>query len=114
MQAYSDPKRESDPHALPDVEVWCDKITVVKCTCGDYEVPYDTAHAESDSYCPSCERPVVEVEDTEREGWWWWTCFPGCLPDSEAHGPFETGEAALADARDGVGDDDDDDDAEAE
>ncbi len=23
-------------------------------------------------------------------GWYWWECQPGCLPDSDALGPFET------------------------
>jgi hypothetical protein len=23
-------------------------------------------------------------------GWYWWPCFPGGLPDGEAHGPYET------------------------
>jgi hypothetical protein len=23
-------------------------------------------------------------------GWFYWYCFPGCLPDSEAIGPFAT------------------------
>lgn len=33
------------------------------------------------------------------EGWYYWFCFPGCLPDSEPFGPFKTHEAAEADAR---------------
>ena len=31
-------------------------------------------------------------------GWWWWSCFPGCMPEGDPAGPFETKEAALADA----------------
>lgn len=34
-----------------------------------------------------------EVEDTAA-GWYWWYCRPGCLPDCEAVGPFETEEEA--------------------
>jgi hypothetical protein len=34
-------------------------------------------------------------------GFYWWSCFPGCLPDSDAFGPFETEAEALADAREG-------------
>ena len=30
-------------------------------------------------------------------GYYWWTCAPGCLPDSEAVGPFETREEAEED-----------------
>jgi len=72
MQAYSDQTRESDPHALPDIEV--------------FHVP--------DDYQP-------ETEDGEalEEGWYWWSCFPGCLPDGEPSGPFDTEEEALEDAR---------------
>lgn len=33
-----------------------------------------------------------------KRGWYWWACFPGCLPDGEPNGPFDTREAALADA----------------
>lgn len=58
---YSDPRRASDPYALPDLEVW---------------------------------------EDSD--GWYYWFCFPGCLPDSEEYGPFSTREEALDDAQDGA------------
>ncbi len=33
-------------------------------------------------------------------GWYWWACFPGCLPDGEPNGPFETAEQAYNDATD--------------
>jgi hypothetical protein len=36
----------------------------------------------------------------ELEGWYWWACFPGCLPDSDPNGPFATKAQALADAQD--------------
>lgn len=35
----------------------------------------------------------------EPNSWFYWFCFPGCLPDSEPNGPFESKEAAIADAR---------------
>jgi hypothetical protein len=82
-QHYSDPKRESDPHALPDIEVW-------HHSCGfDASMPAGMDEAD-------CEY---------RSGWYWWSCFPGCLPDGEPSGPFETEADALADARDGLCDD---------
>lgn len=31
-------------------------------------------------------------------GFYWWPCFPGCLPDGEPSGPFESARAAIADA----------------
>jgi hypothetical protein len=32
-------------------------------------------------------------------GWYWWPCFPGCLPDGEAIGPFSTSREAFRDAQ---------------
>lgn len=32
-------------------------------------------------------------------GWYWWACFPGCLPDGEPTGPFGTEYGAIKDAR---------------
>ena len=31
-------------------------------------------------------------------GWYWWACYPGCLPDSEHVGPFGTSTEAYQDA----------------
>ena len=31
-------------------------------------------------------------------GWYWWSCSPGCLPDSEPVGPFDSESEALRDA----------------
>jgi len=73
MQAYSDPERETDPYAIPDIEVW-----------------------HTDDY-PEC---VDEDGDPLVEGWYWWTCSLGCLPDGEPTGPFATEAEALADAQD--------------
>ena len=39
-----------------------------------------------------------EAEAEKLAGWYWWTCSPGCLPDSDASGPFETELEALEDA----------------
>jgi hypothetical protein len=68
---YSDPARAMDPHALPDVEVFY--RTEAACRVDGWE---------------------------GGPGWYWWSCFPGCLPDGEAMGPFETEAEALADAQD--------------
>ena len=32
-------------------------------------------------------------------GWYWWACYPGCLPDGEPSGPFRTSAEALESAR---------------
>ena len=36
--------------------------------------------------------------ETDEPGWYWWPCFPGCLPDGDAVGPFETERDAVIDA----------------
>lgn len=33
-------------------------------------------------------------------GWYWWACWPGCLPDGDPTGPFASSTAAWRDARD--------------
>ena len=38
------------------------------------------------------------------EGWYYWTCCPGCMPEGDAVGPFESEEAAQADAGEEVED----------
>jgi hypothetical protein len=40
-----------------------------------------------------------EEGDCRGSGWYYWYCYPGCLPDSDPYGPFKTAEAALAEAR---------------
>jgi hypothetical protein len=62
---YSDPSREALPHALPNVEVFYHK---------------DGKGYQRSDY-PS--------------GWYWQACFPGCLPDSEPNGPFDTENEAI-------------------
>ena len=69
-QYYSDPAREHDAYALPDLEVfWADDIQ-------RYDEP---------EFLPA--------------GWYYWFCFRGCLPEGEANGPFTSEAEALADAR---------------
>jgi hypothetical protein len=83
MQAYSNRERDSDPYSLPDVEVF-----------------YWTRE-EATAYFSQFDEYADQTRDGGTgEGWYWWTCLPGCLPDSEPIGPFETKDAALADAQD--------------
>ena len=51
---------------------------------GSYEVFEVLPTAEDGSFEPGV-------------GWYWWACWPGCLPDGEAVGPFPSEEAAMAD-----------------
>ncbi len=73
---YSDAARESEPTALPNVEVF-----------------YVSNQSELFDRDDTGAQPCPEV------GYYYWYCFPGCLPDSEPFGPFETEDEALQDAR---------------
>ena len=74
MQIYSDPARESNPYALPDMEVFF--------LTDDFE---NQQFAESDEHLPA--------------GWYWQSCFPGCLPDGDPIGPIESSAEAVANAQ---------------
>ena len=78
MQAYSDIKRESEEFSLPDVEVFYISNYAIERTRNSH----------------------LEVSTMTEAGWYWWTCFPGCMPDSDAFGPYATEAEALADAQD--------------
>jgi len=103
-QHYSNPARETDPHALPDVEVFDSRILNVECPhCGDFEAP--DCDTWADIMCPSCGGAPATVgyvsmaDGSMKHGWFWQSCFPGCLPDGDPIGPFATRAEALADAQ---------------
>ena len=54
---------------------------------------------EEDKFCPVhtvyCDG--YEEDCRYEDGFYYWYCFPGCLPDSEPIGPFETLEKAQED-----------------
>lgn len=101
---YSDPSRASEPHALPDVEVfhydpWRDAERYagnqITCDeCGNFAALYHSERTDG----PLCEECFAERHP---RGWYWWPCLPGCLPDGDPIGPFATKAEALADAREG-------------
>lgn len=63
-------------------------------TGGSFETFY-LSHSEA---IPMIASPEDLGEDDSLAGWYWWACFPGCLPDGEPVGPFATEAEALADA----------------
>lgn len=75
-QHYSDIERAANMYALPDLETF-----------------YRTREENrADAWRDGC-------DDVMESGWFYWYCFPGCLPDSEPIGPFDTEDSALDDAR---------------
>jgi len=96
MQAYSDPAREHDPHALPDIEIFeAHALDCDECEC--FQV-YPQATGTGYADCPEC----GEIGITNNLAHFYWACFPGCLPDSDPIGPFNSEAEALAAAREGV------------
>ena len=87
-QHYSDPERESDPHALPDVEIFYRTETEI---ANDARLNAGSAYADN-PWCDGDGEPLGA-------GWFYWYCFPGCLPDSDPIGPFGSEAEALADAQ---------------
>lgn len=53
----------------------------------------DPAREDVDTALPDCE--VFQQTD----GWYWWPCMPGSIPDGEPVGPFEGKAQAIEDAR---------------
>lgn len=81
---------------------------------------YNSRKRENDAHAlPNIEIFKINERDEEADalepGFYWWSCFPGCLPDGEPNGPFKDEEEALADAREAeeAEDAEDDDDEEA-
>lgn len=101
-QFYTNPKRESDPHALPDAEVF--EMELCSCYCSRCDDEFEAANPGKGSHwaiCPECAHEVKAADFITPIGprWYWQSCFPGCLPDGEPNGPFATREEAVEDAQ---------------
>lgn len=74
---YSNPDRSEDAYALPDVEVF-----------------YRTQEENLEYEC------LDEDGEPLPSGFYYWFCFPGCLPEGEPYGPYSSEQEALDDCRD--------------
>ena len=103
-QHYSNPDREDDDFALPDIEVF--QLTAREVAEMDEEMVLDylSRHEFRLANFNSRDRERMFDAMIEEEGiqggWFWWSCFPGCLPDSSPMGPFASHADALKDAQD--------------
>lgn len=103
-QHYSNPDRESDPHALPDLEVF--QLTAHEVAERDEELIYEYLSRNEFRFAGMNSRDRERMLDAMCEeegikgGWFYWYCFPGCMPDSEAIGPYATRDEALKAAQD--------------
>jgi hypothetical protein len=71
-QVYSNPLREHDPFALPDFEVFW----------------YDPIESKLGAMCDENGREY-------KAGFYYWPCYPGCLPDGDPVGPFDSEQEAI-------------------
>jgi hypothetical protein len=102
-QFYTDPTRENDDHAIPDAEVF--QMLLCEVYCSECDNTFEAANPQCGApwaICPDCAREVRAADFIKPIGprWYWQSCFPGCLPDSDPVGPFDTEEEAVADAQD--------------
>lgn len=103
-QEYSNPERESEPTALPDIEVF--QLTAHEAAAQDEDLVWEYSKKHEFRLCHMNSKVREAMLDAivENEGiiggYFWWSCFPGCLPDGPAMGPFKTYKEALKDAQD--------------
>ena len=107
MQTYSDPTRESDPHALPDIEVF--ELTAAEAVELDEDLMFEAMKEFPLANMNSRDREKAidwAVEDSGATGGWFYHyCFPGCLPDSDfPTGPFKTYQEATNAAQEDAAD----------
>lgn len=92
MQFYTDPERESSLTAQPDAEVF--RVS-----------QREFIQAAPDTWMAELLKSAMDggfsnfQGASDLAGWFWWSCQPGCLPDGDAFGPFNTEADAIADAR---------------
>lgn len=103
MQAYSNPKRESEPYSLPDV--WITELTAEEQVQNNEDLMWEASKKFPLMHMNSRDRDKAIAWALEESGCtggiFWCCCLPGCLPDSSFNGPFATYEEALADAQSG-------------
>ena len=102
-QFYSDPSRQDDAYALPDAEVF--QLNA-----------YEVAQMDEDLIHEYMKRPAFRLavmnsavrekmlsamiqEEGIEGGWFYWYCFPGCMPEGDPIGPFATAKLAVEDCR---------------
>lgn len=83
MQFYSDETRADDPYALPDCETFYVHAGPRRA--------YDRVYVMD--LCDHCEQHGCD--ECPEPGWYYRYCFPGCMPESEPFGPFDTQEQAI-------------------
>lgn len=90
-KACPDPKCETRDHKGG----WL-KSTFEDEGYGSFEVFYNAS--EDPDFVLNPDEPRAR-QTTAPVGWYWWACFPGCLPDGDPQGPFATEQEAIDNAQ---------------
>ena len=107
MQAYSDESRTLDPYSLPDLEIF--ELTAREMAERDEDLIWEYKKRSEFKLAGMNGRDTEKMFDAMIDeqgitgGWFYWYCFPGCLPDSDPIGPFETAQQAKAAAQEDAG-----------
>lgn len=86
--------RANSTTALPNISVIQERSHVCEDCGAEYPADADT--------CIACGGDDINPSLSSRAFFWWACCLPGCLPDSDWSGPFDTEDEALKDAREYV------------
>lgn len=96
------------PRALPNIETFqltAEEVAEMFCQEEIQEklglMTYRLANINSKAREALLE--AIIKENNVEGGWFYWFCLPGCMPDSDAFGPFATHADALTDARRYIG-----------
>lgn len=109
-QFYSNPEREPDPHALPDCEAF--QLTALEVAASDqyqdeqreFMRRHEFRLASMNSRTRDAMLDAMVEELSIKGGWYYWYCFPGCMPEGSAMGPYDSQDAAIKAARDEAAD----------
>lgn len=85
------------------IVVWQDDVYEGECrSCHESVLLHGEAYQASrdNRVCPTCGKHVPMHNTTT--GYFWWCCLPGCLPEGDAQGPYETELEALESATEGL------------
>lgn len=98
MQAYSNPKRANDPYSLPDVEVF--HVSADEFISSEEDSVFHDMYMQALEDTPDLSeegKPYDRENQAAQDlaGFYHWACFPGCLPDSDPIGPFESEQDAI-------------------
>ena len=103
-QFYSDPSRENDKWALPDCEVF--QLTAHEAaeldedTVWEYSKRHEFRLASMSGKARDAMLDAIVEDCGIKGGWFYWYCFPGCLPEGSPIGPYETEADAIKACRD--------------